>query len=98
MRKASALFVLALAQSICVWGQRCPSSSDLHELPANLPMCEGVNPLGWQLGASVTVHVSNIFTTHQQNAIINISVVLTAKLPENRMALRVSDAPEKRRP
>jgi hypothetical protein len=69
VKKALALFALVLAQSSGAWPQACPSPGDLHKLPPTLPMCSGVNPMGWQYGATVNVYISNIFDLGQQLAI-----------------------------
>ena len=62
MRRMLALTALFLSPLNCVWGQARPSSSDLHKLPADIPMCNGVAPKGWQWGAVVTVYISESFT------------------------------------
>lgn len=71
MKKTLVLLAFCLSQPICVWCQACPSSSDLHKLPADIVGCIGVGPKGWQAFTVVTVYVSESFTLAQRDAIWN---------------------------
>lgn len=71
MKRIFALLAFCLSQAAYIWCQACPSSTDLHKLPADLPMCVGVSPLGWHYESSITVYISDIFTPAQQKAIAN---------------------------